>query len=86
LIVATNTAIGRRHNEWKPSYNIRLELLPPLQLANVVVVVFIRVLADTTATAIINTNTATLLPLPRRSSTKFATEVFTSAAFAATTL
>jgi hypothetical protein len=85
LIVATNTAIGRSHNEWKPSYNIRLELLPPLQLANVVVV-FIRVLADTTATAIINTNTATLLPLPRRSSTKFATEVFTSAAFAATTL
>lgn len=85
MIVATNTAIGRRHNEWKPSYNIRLELLPPLQLANVVVV-FIRVLADTTATVIINTNTATLLPLPRRSSTKFATEVFTSAAFAATTL
>jgi len=85
LIVATNTAIGRRHNEWKPSYNIRLELLPPLQLANAVVV-FIRVLVDTTATAIINTNTATLLPLPRRSSTKFATEVFTSAAFAATTL
>lgn len=85
MIVATNTAIGRRHNEWKPSYNIRLELLPPLQLANAVVV-FIRVLVDTTATAIINTNTATLLPLPRRSSTKFATEVFTSAAFAATTL
>lgn len=85
MIVATNTAIGRRHNEWKPSYNIRLELLPPLQLANVVVV-FIRVLADTTATAIINTNTETLLPLPRRCSTKFATEVFTSAAFAATTL